>query len=383
VSACHIEARNKPKFALIMSTNFMYSRARNLPEICSAALLVVLVLVRMSFAHTVGSDYELKPIPLAAGKSPIILDHLAYDRSTNRLWVPASNTGAVDVIDCGSDSVSRVSGFPTRDIELEGRKTRMGPTAVCIGEGVVYIGNRGESSLCVIDSKTLARSECVPILRSSSDSDTGPHGMVYVAATREVWVTTGLGKSIQIFDVSDAHHPKLKSKIDLNGPSEGCAIDNQRGRFYTNIDEEGTTVAIDLRTHEIVSKWPIGSTELQGLAIDTQRGFLFVACTDHVVNLDITHDGKLLDSIVTGGSLDDIDYSAEQQSLYAAASDTATLSILEVSNDGRFRLKALVPTAKGARGVAAGSDTRAYLIDPAKGRILKLTYEPRDKVINK
>jgi hypothetical protein len=35
----------------------------------------------MSYAHTLGSDYELKPIPLAAGKNPIILDHLAYDRS--------------------------------------------------------------------------------------------------------------------------------------------------------------------------------------------------------------------------------------------------------------------------------------------------------------
>jgi DNA-binding beta-propeller fold protein YncE len=362
--------------------NFRYSRARYLGEIYGAALLVILVSGWMSYAHTVASDYELKPIPLAAGKSPIILDHLAYDRATNRLWVPASNTGAVDVIDCNSDSVSRVSGFSTRNIELEGRKARMGPTAVTIGEGAIYIGNRGESSLCVIDAKTLARGECVPIPRLSPDADTGPHGMVYVAATHEVWVT-GPGKSIQVFDVSDAHHPKLKGKIDLGGPSEGYAIDNQRGRFYTNIDEEGSTVAIDLHTHKIVSKWPIGSTELQGLAIDTQRGFLFVACTDRVVNLDITHDGKLLDSIVTGAGLDDIDFSAEQSSLYAAASVTATLSIIEVSNDGKFRLRALVPTAKGARGVAAASDARAYLIDPAKGQILKLTYEPHDKVTNK
>jgi hypothetical protein len=45
------------------------------------ASYLILLSGRMSYAHTLGSDYELKPIPLAAGKNPIILDHLAYDRS--------------------------------------------------------------------------------------------------------------------------------------------------------------------------------------------------------------------------------------------------------------------------------------------------------------
>jgi DNA-binding beta-propeller fold protein YncE len=334
-------------------------------------------------AHTVGSDYEVKPIPLLDKSGAIVLDHLAYDRSKDRLWVPASNTGDVDVIDCGFDTVSHVSGFSTGEVELEGRKARLGPTAVSVGEGVVYIGNRGNSSLCVIDSQTLARDECVPVSRASSESDTGPHQVAYVAATREVWVTTGPGKSIQIFDVSEAGHPKFKTKIDLDGATEGAAIDTKRGCFYTNISEKGTTTAIDLKTRKVVSKWNVGSNELQGLALDSQRGFLFVACTDHVVNLDITHDGKLLDSIATGAGLDDIDFSPEQKLLYAAASITATLSIIEVSDDGKFHLKALVPTAKGVRGVAAGKNSTAYLIDPGKGQILKLSYESHDKLTNK
>src|SRR5439155_4050708 len=65
--------------------------------------------------------------------------------------------------------------------------------------------------------------------------------------------------------------------------------------------------------------------------------------------------------------------------LYAAASVTATLSIIEVSDDGKFHLKALVPTSKGVRGVAAGKGQTAYLIDPAQGRILKLTHKSHDE----
>src|SRR5438132_5850330 len=38
----------------------------------------------------------------------VALDYFAYDRSTGKLWVPASNTGSVDVIDENSDAVSRV-----------------------------------------------------------------------------------------------------------------------------------------------------------------------------------------------------------------------------------------------------------------------------------
>jgi hypothetical protein len=34
-----------------------------------------------------------------------------------------------------------------------------------------------------------------------------------------------------------------------------------------------------------------------------------------------------------------------------------------------------VPTVKGARGVVAAKDETAYLIDPAEGRILKVTHK--------
>ena len=92
-----------------------------------------------------------------------------------------------------------------------------------------------------------------------------------------------------------------------------------------------------------------------------------------MVNLDDAHDGKVLDSIQTGAGLDNIDYSTEKRLLYAAAGQAATLTIAEVGDDGKFHLKATVPTVRGARGVVAASGDTAYLIDPAGGRMLKVT----------
>jgi DNA-binding beta-propeller fold protein YncE len=318
-------------------------------------------------------------LPDATGA--VALDYFAYDRATGKLWVPASNTGSVDVIDDATDTVSQVTGFRTGEVELRGRKVTLGPTAVSIGDSVAYIGNRGDSSLCVIDTHSLERGECVQVAPPSAGRAAAPDGIVYVAATRELWITTGapplgissVDKSLQVFDASDPRHLKLKTKIPLDGSAEGYAVDNQRGLFYTNIEETGTTVAIDVRTHNVVAKWNVGSTELQGLALDSTRGFLFVACADHVVSVDAAHGGKIIDSLQTGPGLDNIDYSPERKILYAAASQAVTLSIAEIVDDGKFHLKATVPTVKGARGVVAAKGETAYLIDPAEGRILKMT----------
>jgi DNA-binding beta-propeller fold protein YncE len=356
-----------------MSRNLKFAKV-------SAIALIQVALISIQTGGT-DTNYELKPINLPGATGRVALDYFAYDSATGKLWVPASNTGNVDVIDENSDTVSQVSGFKTGEAELRGRRVTLGPTAVSIGDGVAYVGNRGDSTLCVIDAKTLERGECLEVAPPSAGREAAPDGVVYVAATHELWITTGappLGiasadKSLQVFDTSDPRYPKRKTKIPLEASAEGYAVDNQRGLFYTNLEESGNTIAIDVRSHKVVAKWHPGSSDLQGLALDNARRFLFVACGDHVVSLDAGHDGKVLDSITTGPGLDNIDYSLDTKLLYAAASQAATLTIAEVNDQGKFHLKATVPTVKGARGVVAAKDGTAYLIDPAEGQMLKLT----------
>src|SRR5438067_193978 len=197
-----------------------------------AFMQIALVSAPAIEASAADTDHELKRIILPRANGPVALYYFAYDRATGKVWVPASNTGSVDVIDEKTDAVSQITGFPTGEIERRGKKITVGPTAASIGNGVVYIGNRGNATLCVIDAKTFTRGECVP---ASPDRGVTPDGVLYVAA-----------------------------------------------------------------------------------------------------------------------------------------SQAATLIIAEVGDDGKFHLKATVPTVKGARGVVAGKGETLYLIDPSEGRILKL-----------
>src|SRR5215467_10293391 len=114
-------------------------------------------------AGTADTTYELKPISLPGANGKVALDYFAYDPAAGKLWVPASNTGSVDVIDEKTDSVPQITGFPTGEIEYRGKKITVGPTAASIGNGVVYIGNRGSATICVVDAKTLSRGECLPV----------------------------------------------------------------------------------------------------------------------------------------------------------------------------------------------------------------------------
>jgi DNA-binding beta-propeller fold protein YncE len=346
----------------------------------AAVIQVICSSVTAMVAGTADTNYVLKPISLPGATGTVALDYFAYDSATGRLWVPASNIGSVDVIDEKTDSVSQITGFPTGEIERRGRKITVGPTAASIGDGVIYIGNRGNATICAIDGKTLSRGECVPV---SPDGGVTPDGILYVAVNHELWITTrpkvgtdpAAAKSLQIFDASDPRHLKWKTKVPLENLAEGYAVDNERGLFFTNVEDTGTTVAIDVQKHKIVAKYRPGSSDLQGLALDNTRRFLFVACGDHVVSIDAGHDGQVIDSITTGPGLDNIDYSVDAKLLYAAASQGPSLTIADVDDHGKFHLKATVPTVKGARGVVAGKGETAYLIDPAEGRILKLIHK--------
>ena len=127
------------------------------------------------------------------------------------------------------------------------------------------------------------------------------------------------------------------------------AFDTGRGLIYRNVDETAETVAVDVRRHEIVARWKSGCDAPRGLALDEERGFLFVACAARVVSLDVKDGGRILGTIDTGEGLDDVDYSPPRRRLYAAAPKSATITVIFVTPWGRLERVATIASAEGAR----------------------------------
>jgi DNA-binding beta-propeller fold protein YncE len=269
------------------------------------------------------------------------------------------------VFDVATRSFTRIDGFKTAEVDIRGKKRKSGPSAVTVGDGVIYIGNRASSEVCVVDRSTLRLGSCVKIPVATD-------GVAYVAATKEVWVTTPRDRSLTVLDASNRTVLKPKQTIKLDGETEGYAVDDDAGVFFTNLEDKDKTVAIDAKTHAIKSVWSAGcgTDGPRGVAVDAELHFVFVACTDHVQVLDAAHDGAPLGKLDTGAGLDNLDYLRSSRLLYAAAGKAARLTVAHVEKDGRLTTIAIGATAEGARNAVAGPVGDSYVVDARGARLL-------------
>jgi DNA-binding beta-propeller fold protein YncE len=305
-------------------------------------------------AALLAATYATHTLTLPGGTpAGIGMDYIAVDPATGSVWVPAGITGSVDVIDPATEKIRQVTGFPTKEVTVRDRKRVLGPSSVTFGDHTVYIGNRGDSSVCAVDPKTLTKGHC-EVLTSM------PDGLAYVAPTKEVWVTTPRDKSIRILDAATL---KEKATLTFEGNPEGFAVDAKRHRFYTNLEDKDRTLAIDLTSHKIVATWnpACGEEGPHGLRIDEASGHLFVACDAKLEVLNAAGDGAVLSSIDTGKGVDDFDYVAATHTAYAGAARDAKLTIVLDDAKGHLTLVASVPTAAGARNPAVAKNGAVYL----------------------
>ena len=318
----------------------------------------------VSSSATAGSELTALSLP-GAPPEGVVLDYLAVDRARHRVWVPAGGTGDTDVIDTRTQEIRRVEKFPTTEVERRGKKRMVGPSSATVGDGVVYVGNRGDSSVCAVDATALTRGGCVTV-------PSMPDGLAFIARTKEVWVTTPRDQSILVLDVSNPAMPKLAGSIKLDGEPEGYAVDDGRGLFYTNLEDKDRTLRIDTSTRKVTATWmpACGEGGPKGLAIETKSQLLMVACPDHVEVLAAMTDGRILSKLDTGEGVDNIDYLPGRRLLYAAAAGAATLTVAHLDEPGALKQVAARATSKGARNAVATDDGVAYVADGPDGKIL-------------
>src|SRR5258706_3579383 len=106
------------------------NRALLILIVCSCALAASAA----DLAYTV----HMQPLP-GASADGIGMDYILFDSGTHSVWVPAGNTGSVDVVDPTTGKVRQITGFPTSEMGSGERKRVVGPSSVTIGNETIYI----------------------------------------------------------------------------------------------------------------------------------------------------------------------------------------------------------------------------------------------------
>jgi hypothetical protein len=305
----------------------------------------------------------LTPLSLPGGDGPIGFDDLRYAAELHAVLVPAGRTGRLDLVEPQTHAIEAIDGFS--ESRPGGRGHGDGTTSADEGDGLLFASDRTARAIVVVDAATKR-------IVARAKLGGGPDYVRWVGPTREVWVTEPDRKVIEIFRVEGKAPAQLTrtGTIEVPDGPESLEIDPVRRRAYTNTWHDAT-VAIDVSSRRVVGRWTNGCAGARGLAVDEQRGFLFVGCDEgKAVLLDAGHDGQVLGRAKAGGGVDIIAYAARLSHLYVPGGGAGDLTVLGVGGGGSLSVLGKVATAPDAHCVTADDVGNVYVCDPTKGRLL-------------
>jgi hypothetical protein len=303
------------------------------------------------------------PVEVPGGAGGIGFDDLGFAPALEAVLVPAGRTGDLDLFSPATRRSTAVSGFATAPAGA-GRHGA-GTTSADFGRGLLFAIDRTDLRLAVVDPAARKIVATAPLAAS-------PDYVRWVEPTGEVWVTEPDAEQIEVFTLpaGDAPTPVHSTAIAVPGGPEALLIDGRRGRAYTNL-WKGKSVAIDLAGHTAGTPFANGCTGSRGLALDAERGFLFVGCAEGAATvLDVDHGFALLDHLAHGAGVDIIAYDPAHHHLFLPGGRDASLAILGVSAAGKLALLATAETAPRCHCVTVDDHRQAWLCDPEQGRLL-------------
>src|SRR5438309_1145497 len=233
-----------------------------------------------------GEFKAVKKLPLEGGGR---WDYLYVDGQSRRLYM--SRATHFSVIDADSGVV--VGDIP----DTPGAHG----VAVAPDYGVGFTSNGGENKVSVFDLKTL---------RVLTKIDTGgnPDSIVYHPATHDVFVQNGKGNSSSVID---AEKRQVVATIPLGGKPEFAVYDD-KGDLFVNLEDKESIIVIDTANKKLKVTWPIaGCEEPSGLAIDRSNHTLFSACSNKLMAIVDSENGKLIQTLPIGDDCDALAFDPE------------------------------------------------------------------------
>jgi DNA-binding beta-propeller fold protein YncE len=291
-------------------------------------------------------------------------DDLIYSSEARAVLAPAGATGCVALFDSTSLAKNPRCGLSASGSYSGGHGD--GVTSADVGAGRLFAVDRTSQTVKVADLESANSGQPARAFPLGGQ----PDYVRWVASKREVWVTEPDQEQIEVFSLGETGTLTRTDAIAVKGGPESLVIDPSRGRAYSHL-WSGETVAIDLGTHAIAEQFSNGCKGSRGIALDPNKGFLFVGCSEgKAVVLDLAHPGKVLATVETAGGVDIIAANLELNHLYVPAASDGTVSVFGVRGNGTLTRLGSLPAAPGAHCVASDDHSRVWVCSPEAGALL-------------
>ncbi len=288
----------------------------------------------------------LRKIPLGAAEGGSeYFDYITVDAAARRLYL--SHGTQVEVLD--ADSFAIVGA-------ISGLKRCHGVALVPeLGRGFISDGNAGQA--VIFDLKTL---KTIGQVKADADADS----ILYDPVSRRVFVFNGEPKSCTVIDPAKG---VVVATIPLGGAPEQAVADG-KGMIYDNLEDTSEVIAIDSRTLQIKSRWPVAPAGGPvSMAMDREHRRLFIGCRNPKLFVVVDADtGKMVGQPFSIGDRVDSTVFDPGTGLVACSTGEGTLHVFHEDSPGQIRLVQTMATEFGAKTMALDPKTHNLFLDTAK-----------------
>jgi DNA-binding beta-propeller fold protein YncE len=270
---------------------------------------------------------QTRSIPLEGSQGKI--DHLCADASTDRVFVAASGSNAILVVDLAQGKVIR---------KLDGQAEP---------QGVVYlpdlkrlaVANGKDGSCRLYDGESYKELKSFDFKEDGDNVRYDPHSRrLYVAHE-----AGGLG-------VIDPEKFEKIRDIKLEAHPEAFQLEKDGKRIFVNVPDSKEVVVLDREKGDVLAKWTLGKLEANfAMALDEANHRLLIACRkpSKLAVLD-TESGKVVAEFACSKDTDDLHLDPVAKRIYVTSGE-GFIDTFEQKDADHYRRVYCQSSAPGAR----------------------------------
>jgi DNA-binding beta-propeller fold protein YncE len=177
-----------------------------------------------------------------------------------------------------------------------------------------------------------------------------------------------LGDSKELVFV-DARSGQVIGRLPMAAEELEATVADDKGFLYVNERDKDRLAKVDARTRTRTAEWPIKGCHMPtGLAIDRERGRLFVGCkgAHPVLAVMDAKSGRVIATLPIGRGNDGVVYDSGQRRVFASGGLDGNIVVYDQAGADAYKLAGAFTTRPIARTMA---------LNPKTGRIFTATAE--------
>jgi YVTN family beta-propeller protein len=189
----------------------------------------------------------------------------------------------------------------------------------------VYTTNTRNGSVSAIDAKT------GQVKTISSEADKSAHLREIVVDEADNVIYASSYGQMGIVWAIDGRTNELSLIQNVGNGTTGMVLDKAANRLWVSNLTANEVAGIDLKTRQVVERFPAGGERPTNLAIDPKTRRLFVTnqTPGNVTVLDLKAGGKLVATVPTGAGALDVEFNPAANLAYVANRGAGTVTVIE------------------------------------------------------